>query len=979
MRPKASISRADLLWGFAAVDKEQRQALAELLGFEEKVDKKQLVGEVTLNIQPISHTSYSTTLNLEVPEHVNSKRNINLPAYYRITKIQRDPNAEQNEKQDLRPEWLQHAKPDYFSKTELSIPQMHRRKPQYQPLVTWARLWPFLYQVLGAEKSSSKADLNKLVEQVAAGKVIRQVLRLLQQTWAEFAHILIDINEKNFPFRNDFFYLCQQLQHLRGEYGLDIQYVDDMPGGDVLRYQSGQAQRSAWQNPGANNPLLILSDLGMHAQSRRTLYDWLVFGQQLKQHGCRPVVLMPVAARDLDPRLLQYFTCVVWDRASQLKSLSLLPVQTSVPSTSTPIDLLTYFAAAVRVDTGLVRAIRHLLSVQYDIGHEVALWQNTAVHSVNEQWAWQVDRRIEHLQKLAKAILQLPSNKQQQLLKLMGQYHALLPEELYFEMMATFLQIEELRRLLPAEVQAATQAFMANLIKTYVVNSEHQGFNNYAQRYLARHDNAQCRATNKYTHALYVFATARQASNTQIEWPKDIKLADVHALLSIKQQAKTYLLRQQGQHLQLISKALLQQNSNDWEIGVTLASLLLTQQQIGSLQFTSNGEQHANVEMGELIDLGILNTGVYQLQVGQGIFSIEASLPLERAPWVFTQAMSVTTGSYVESQDQQGNVYRWYWHLPSWHQKQGALRGVWYSARPKTSIIPTWAESGGRDQYGIYADINVKGVELRMRWIEPGTFLMGSPENEAERHSWENQHQVTLTQGYWLADSTVTQELWVAVMGENPSHFKGDNLPVERVSWENAQTFITKLNKLQPLLHLCLPSEAQWEYACRAGTVTPFYFGDNISPEQVNYDGTEPYAKGKEGEYRQQTVPVKSLVVNSWGLYEMHGNVWEWCQDTWQAHLTESALDPLVVDSSDSRVVRGGSWNYFGWFVRSAMRSLNSPAKRFSNTGFRLARGHQAQPDRKSKSIPSGSLDRRVPEQRQSKLLDGIGKLLRRK
>ncbi|BCG65827.1 MAG: formylglycine-generating enzyme [Methyloprofundus sp.] len=251
-----------------------------------------------------------------------------------------------------------------------------------------------------------------------------------------------------------------------------------------------------------------------------------------------------------------------------------------------------------------------------------------------------------------------------------------------------------------------------------------------------------------------------------------------------------------------------------------------------------------------------------------------------------------------------------------------------------------WASAWGEDEFGLWMAFTYKNVQQIFRWIEPGTFLMGSPENEAERFGDEDQHQVTLTQGYWLADSTVTQELWMAVMGENPSHFKEDNLPVEQVNWDDAQVFITKLNKLQPLLNLCLPSEAQWEYACRAGTVTPFYFGENITPEQVNYKGTVPYAKGKQGEYRQQTVPVKSLAANSWGLYEMHGNVWEWCQDTWQEHLAESVRDPLVVDSSGSRVVRGGSWSNFGWFVRSAMRYRDSPAERDGSTGFRLALGH---------------------------------------
>jgi len=234
-----------------------------------------------------------------------------------------------------------------------------------------------------------------------------------------------------------------------------------------------------------------------------------------------------------------------------------------------------------------------------------------------------------------------------------------------------------------------------------------------------------------------------------------------------------------------------------------------------------------------------------------------------------------------------------------------------------------------------------KGLQQIFRWIEPGSFLMGSSADEAERFDDEIQHEVTLSQGFWLADSTVTQALWEAVMGNNPSGFKGQSRPVEQISWQDTQQFIVKINAMQPALQLCLPNEAQWEYACRAGTNTPFYFGENITPQQVNYDGTEPYNKGKIGQYRKETVEVKSLPANDWGLYEMHGNVWEWCQDDWQAQLSvESVIDPVGPESGVRRVLRGGSWFGGGGGVRSAGRGDYSPGYRNFITGFRLARGH---------------------------------------
>ena len=210
-----------------------------------------------------------------------------------------------------------------------------------------------------------------------------------------------------------------------------------------------------------------------------------------------------------------------------------------------------------------------------------------------------------------------------------------------------------------------------------------------------------------------------------------------------------------------------------------------------------------------------------------------------------------------------------------------------HSIYPKEFPEP-WASDWGEDAFGLWMAFTYKGVRQVFRWIEPGTFDMGSPENEPERWPNEIQHTVTLSQGFWLADSTVTQTLWQAVMNENPSRVKGANRPVESVSWDAAQAFIDTMNRMKPELKLCLPTEAQWEYACRAGTETPFSFGSQIDSDQVNFDGTNPYNNGKPSHYRNETVEVKSLPANAWGLYEMHGNVWEWCQDWYGDYSSQS-------------------------------------------------------------------------------------------
>ncbi|WP_446811471.1 formylglycine-generating enzyme family protein [Methylomonas sp. 2BW1-5-20] len=260
-----------------------------------------------------------------------------------------------------------------------------------------------------------------------------------------------------------------------------------------------------------------------------------------------------------------------------------------------------------------------------------------------------------------------------------------------------------------------------------------------------------------------------------------------------------------------------------------------------------------------------------------------------------------------------------------------------------------WACEWGEDACGLWQTLIYGGVRQMFRWIEPGTFMMGSPPYELGRE-WlgegsETQHPVTLTQGFWLADTTVTQAFWLAVLGgDNPSRFQDspDN-PVERVSWDDAQHFIEALNIDIPGMSAQLPSDAQWEYACRAGTTTPFCFGNNINTEQANYHGETPYAGAEKGVYRGKTIPVKSLPANPWGLYEMHGNVSEWCQDVWTDDLgTTQVIDPLssAVEAGGDRVVRGGSWANGGTVMRSAFRSRAEPDYRLGTTGFRLALAH---------------------------------------
>ena len=191
-----------------------------------------------------------------------------------------------------------------------------------------------------------------------------------------------------------------------------------------------------------------------------------------------------------------------------------------------------------------------------------------------------------------------------------------------------------------------------------------------------------------------------------------------------------------------------------------------------------------------------------------------------------------------------------------------------------------------------------------------------------------------------MQTTEVTQGQWRSVMGDNPSGFKecGDDCPVENVSWNDIQGFMKKLNEKEGASIYRLPTEAEWEYAARAGTTTPFYFGDCLSTDQANYNGNYPLADCPKGEYREKTVPVASFPPNKWGLYDMHGNVWEWCQDWYGEYPEGSVTDPEGPETGSNRVLRGGGWIGGARYCRSALRYGVAPADRGSSFGFRLVR-----------------------------------------
>jgi formylglycine-generating enzyme required for sulfatase activity len=287
-------------------------------------------------------------------------------------------------------------------------------------------------------------------------------------------------------------------------------------------------------------------------------------------------------------------------------------------------------------------------------------------------------------------------------------------------------------------------------------------------------------------------------------------------------------------------------------------------------------------------------------------------------------------------------------HNISWLSRLAASLLLWIaiystaSAAPPPAVFPfnpaeaqahqqAWAKHLGQPL------VTTNSLGMRLVLIPPGEFVMGSPTTEQGRNASERQHRVRLTKAFYMATTEVTQGQWRAVMGKNPSYFIGDSLPVDTVCWDEAAEFCRKLSEREGARYR-LPTEAEWEFACRAGTTTPFHSGDTISTDLANYDGNFTYGKGKKGLFREESTKAGSFAPNAWGLHDLHGNVWEWCADWHGDYSAGDATDPTGPSQGEKRVVRGGCWINFPAVCRSANRGGTVPRSWNFNFGFRVVR-----------------------------------------
>jgi len=247
------------------------------------------------------------------------------------------------------------------------------------------------------------------------------------------------------------------------------------------------------------------------------------------------------------------------------------------------------------------------------------------------------------------------------------------------------------------------------------------------------------------------------------------------------------------------------------------------------------------------------------------------------------------------------------------------------------------------DQGRIISRVNqeaifIEKIAIEFVYIPGGTFLRGSPSTEKYRDTDENPQQRVRIAPFWISKYPITQAQYRGVMGVNPSYFQGDNLPVEQVSWDDAVKFCQETSK-KVGTEIKLPSESQWEYACRARTQTPFSFGETLISDLANYRGTATYANEPPGIFREKTTPVGIFPPNGFGVSDLHGNVWEWCEDTYQPDYQKAPRDGrawIIADNKQVRVLKGGSWFVDPRNCRSAVRAWEVTAIGLKDLGFRV-------------------------------------------
>lgn len=851
---------------------------------------------------------------LEPPDPPPPAVAVEQQVFWRITEIQHEPSEED-------PHPVESVDDAVFC-SPLDAAPPPREAPLMEPRAVMARLRRHL--VRGVE--TDRLDVLAAVRWIADGRPLHRLPPTRQARLPGAVQVVIEASSTLGPLRHDFIPVLDQLGRWLG------------PRRRLLRADgSPHWIRDARGRPAEirsdGSPVVVLGDAGLLAQTGEAAVErWVQRGQALMQAGQRPLLLLPASVQRVAPEVARVFDVVAMegDTAAAPVAMPAEVLEDPVRGLRAAIFGNTY------VRPGLLRRLRQAVRLWYpwlDAAAEAQLWNDAGVVSNINACALSLEQRPQAEADFAAWPVALREAVIEVHLAELASMSPLVRAEYVLWVSRHVPAGSRLRPVLDEAIGAAERLMaqagarlqagddrMARELEAHLLD-----FGERSEPLLAQGSEAVQRA--------WVMAWRRGAQpGDEAHLPAGLRLERLGGLLRpvLGTQALELVVQQCGQGVEV-------RVDSAEAGGVTGAVLHRTE----------------GVPLWQMGGAEVRRVGDRVVRPGRAGFEVRLGADRVRVE-------SFVRPDWAESVwFDQGE---WHAALPGgrelvWTPAGDDLKAAcWWDAENRQQWRgmqkPAWATRHGVDEFGQWAEFTVRGkrgpVTQRLRWIAPGEFLMGSPETEKDRFNDERQHPVLLTQDYWLADTACTQELWEAVMGANPSSFKDDpQNPVENVRWNDiTQKFLPRLNKLVPGLNLTLPTEAQWEYACRAGTQTRFSFGDEISPDEVNSDGN-----------RRQTVPVRDLPANPWGLYQMHGNVWEWCMDELAAYPEGTSIDPVVhqdkKEEGRQQVLRGGSWFSGGRYCRCANRNANVRDVRDGIfgffIGFRLARGLADQPDQHPK------------------------------
>ena len=803
--------------------------------------------------------------------------------------------------------------------------ELHATGLGNQSLATWSRLWPRLRAALVEPRAFGPVDTRRMVAELSRAKVPQRFPRKTRFVLPRRLVVKLDTQLGMIPFYQDQQRLLSRLRRTWSPRNVQVHVHMSGPGSEPL----APSGRHAAPLLATGDTVLVLGDLGAYGgvQERAA---WRSYGQALQGAGHRVVALLPVPAQRWPRALTQprsAWHAVPWECPAPWdwgppspQAIQQLRVQ----------RLLRLLSFAVRIEPQTLRAARKALPRRLaDVGTEVDLWRSDAVEGSHSMSLRHRKPAVEQGAVITPSGMELEAFELQWLLDVgravLRRHGRLSAAEIAHEevlglaarapSLLSSPELPERARVELAGYRREAVAFLEELPRRCRLGEIEppDGFVPWFERLKAR-QGPLWREESGVSGALEEIRQKigpQSVAETRYHiWQTQMGLAvssEARLAAEVVPTSRVHLaeIRARGPYAQLVSD------------GRVLVDLPLADAPVIERSYLPCT---LVTDLGSW-ELGLLDQPKWASAIWRDAEGLWAEVVLDEVPvrLVWQPARrSMDGGSGADGEETEGG---------------------WFNVRPDP--LPRWANAVGADDYGLWVDVVVEQERFRLRWVPPGRFLMGSPESEWGRFDDEGpQHEVLISEGLFLAEAPVTQGLWEAVMGDNPSHFKGRQNPVEKVSWDECQRFLGALNKLSPGLECRLPSEAEWEYSCRAGTTTGTYAGELSEVEASQHAMLDPIAWWR-GNSEGETHPVKGKRPNRWGLYDMLGNVDEWCADRQRRYRQDAETDPSgpTAEEGSPRVVRGGSWSDYARHVRAASRDGDEPVNRYDALGLRVARG----------------------------------------